>query len=390
MADAATGGTAQGAGKGPRKAQKPKTGKRQSPGKAGKGGEFPLKTALIILVVAAAAYLLYSSGQRQAADTGALTSYQTLNSSAAPSRVNMVVVNDKRCGNECDMSEFVTRLAGQIPGLAAKQIDVETADGKKLYEMAKLVTLPAILFDQTVEGSKVYPQLKGYLVAAGPYYSLRIGSNWDPYCDPDAIHCNETRCLGRIVCRQEAPGQLDLFIMSQCPYGIAALNSMREVLSAFPGEINFTVNYILSVDEKTGKLGSLHGRAEMDEDIRQLCAKKYQPGGYKYLDYIWCRNQDPLNGSWEACAEAGGLDAAAIRACGEGDEGRKLLAENFQDNYALRISSSPTFMVNNKRLFNAISADEIQAGICGVNQGLTGCGKTLSNETTTPGGSCGG
>ena len=48
-------------------------------------------------------------------------------------------------------------------------------------------------------------------------------------------------------CRPEVPKKLDVFVMSQCPYGVKGLDAMKEVSDNFKkaGEsIDFTVHYI--------------------------------------------------------------------------------------------------------------------------------------------------
>jgi hypothetical protein len=75
------------------------------------------------------------------------------------------------------------------------------------------------------------------------------------------------------------------------------------------------------------------------------------------------------------------MDAAKIKACAEGDEGKKLLANDMQIANQLNIGGSPTWLANNKYQFSGISAQVVGSNYCKYNPGLPGCEKTLSADT---------
>ncbi len=85
------------------------------------------------------------------------------------------------------------------------------------------------------------------------------------------------------------PVKVELFVMSQCPYGVQAENSIIPVVKKFGKNIDFNLNYIAN-DNGDGSFESLHGDAEVKGDIIQLCAKKYD--SKKYLDMILCQNKE--------------------------------------------------------------------------------------------------
>jgi hypothetical protein len=250
--------------------------------------------------------------------------------------------------------------------------------------------LPAALFDASVESSSGYAQVNRYLTKAGSYQTLAVGAGFDPtaeICDNKVdddgngvVDCADVSCKGSTLCRDIIPKKLDIFVMSQCPYGIQAINSMKEVLSTLK-DIKFDVHYI--ADESNGVFNSLHGPTEVDEDIRQLCAKKYYPN--TYMDYIWCRSAN-IQADWKSCI--GIMDVTKMETCATGADGKKLLSDDIKVATELKISASPTFLVNNRVAFNAISPQDIKTNVCGQNVGLVGCGATLNSTTATPAGSC--
>lgn len=348
------------------------------------------RTILYVAVAAVMLYLIYSSyisDKQASAGPGQPTAIDR-------TPVNVITVNDMRCGQGCDIGNLIAQLKVMFPGMVLKELDIGSDEGKAVYEEAKLTVLPAILFDRSVEGTKAYPDLARYLEAAGKYSSLRVGANWLPYCDATSEHCGEDKCRERLSCRPESPKTLDVYVMSQCPYGMLALDSMRDILGAFKGEISYTVHYIGQVDS-AGTLQSLHGQAEVDDDLRSICAKKYYPQDNEYMEYIWCRNKVLEGGGaqdWGKCASDSGMDVDRLKACAEGDEGKRLLAEDFTAADALKIGRSPTFLVNGKNMFNAVIPSDIQAGYCGMNSGLAGCAVNLTgapNPLATQGAGCG-
>ncbi len=302
-----------------------------------------------------------------------------------------IVLNDERC-DRCDVSMVKQSLSELFPG-EVEEVDYNTPEGKELYEDTGVEYLPAIFFTGNVNESDSYPQVQQYLVDRGDYLSLRIGADFDPtaeICDNEKddtgdglIDCEDPDCEGSLMCREEMEKRLDVFVMSQCPYGTQALDAMGEVLDVFGEDMDFRINYIAT--ETPDGFSSLHGQPEVDENIRELCAIEHYPEDYQYMDYIWCRNQDIMSEEWESCAEQAGMDVEVIRDCFEGDEGKSLLSENIQLAQELGIGASPTWMVNNQHQFGGIDAETIKQGYCEMNPGLEGCEQMLSSSSGASG-----
>jgi len=308
---------------------------------------------------------------------------------------DFIVLNDKRC-DECDTSRIITSLKELFPDAEVTEVDYKTPEGKALYEETGIEFLPAVLFKESVKDSDNYANIERYLEEKGDYLSLRIGASFDPtaeICDNGIddtgngkIDCEDETCATQMICRENIPERLDVFVMSQCPFGTRALDSMKEVLENFKGQIDFHVNYI-ATENPDGSFRSLHGQAEVDEDIRELCAIEHYPDNYKYMDYIWCRNKDIKSEDWEGCAKEAGMDVNVIKTCFEGDEGGQLLSENLKFAEELGIGASPTWLANNRHKFSGIDAETIKTNYCKVNPELVGCEAILSGSTG-PGGTC--
>jgi len=226
------------------------------------------------------------------------------------------------------------------------------------------------------------------LQPVGAYRSLAVGGQWNPACANEK-GCELEQCKNSLSCRKEAPNKLELFVMSQCPYGTQALNSMKEVLDAFENKIDFQVHYIGNGTKDA--LTSMHGPGEVDEDIRELCAMKHYPKNYKWMDYVLCRNKDIRSPDWQKCAtKETGVDAKVIEKCVASD-GKELLEASFKVAAGLGIGASPSWVANGKNQFSAAGAESIKQSFCGFNKGIKGCEKTLSSATpgAPAGGGCG-
>lgn len=303
------------------------------------------------------------------------------------------LVADARCKEtNCDTSYLKQSLLSIFPTIEFKEYDYNSPEGKKLYADYGLKLLPAFLFTKKVETEANYSNVKNYIVANKDLLALNVGASFDPskeICNNNIddtgnglMDCADPDCTGNLVCREEAKGKLDLFVMSMCPYGTKALDAMAEVIKNFGDKITFNIHFIANKNAD-GTFQSLHGQTEVDENIRELCAVKYYPDNYKYMDYIWCRNKD-INGDWKTCAK----NFPKINTCFTGTEGKELLTENIKLANELQIGASPTWLANNKYQFSGITAEDVKTNVCKYNDLGDACKAVLNSAASVPAGSC--
>jgi len=304
-----------------------------------------------------------------------------------PAKVIAVILNDKRC-KECDVSGLIGQLESIFPGLQTIELDYSSEQGKKIYNEAGVTNLPAVLFDETVEDGEGYTQVKNYLDPAGKYTSLRIGASFNPtkeICDNTIddtgngkIDCDDSDCDNSMECREEIKNHLQVFIMSDCPYGKKAVEALKGVIDNFGDLLNYEIHYI--ANEAEDGFSSLHGQYEVDEDIIQLCVKKYSPDAW--FDYIYCRSMNTIKGvDWKGCGNEAGVDTDKVQACFDGDEGKELLREDIKIAEALGIGASPTWLANNRYPFGGIDSETVKTQFCTYNPDTSGCENTLSSDT---------
>jgi len=315
-----------------------------------------------------------------------------------PPKVKLTLLSDKRCV-KCNPQRLTQSLKRVFPGLTSETLMYGDEKGKKLYdELAaqghKL--LPFAIFDKSIEKVEGYEKIKRFVKPAGDKVVLRVGAKFDPskeICDNKKddtgngkIDCADDDCKSQLMCRKEIKNTVDLFVMSQCPYGTMALDALKEVKEAFKGDkLDININFIAN-ETSPGKFRALHGQPEVDENIRELCAIKHFPKDH--MEYIWCRNKNIRSNEWKPCA-TGKIKASVIEKCSTGKEGIKLHSDNIKIANGLGIGASPTWIINNNQKASGVSAKDIQTNICKHNPELKGCkAKIAAPKTKKPKGQC--
>ncbi|MBN2880799.1 thioredoxin domain-containing protein [Candidatus Woesearchaeota archaeon] len=321
-----------------------------------------------------------------------------------PVKLEAIILTDSLCADCTDSANELAGILkeGYFKGLSTRVVDYDNG-GKELMEKLGITTLPTFVFDLKIEETQAWKlagaQFQSAFQKSGNYYFIipaAMAASYNPkveICDNNKddrdqdglIDCEDDECSSQLICREKTEKELQVFVMSQCPYGIRGLNAMKQVLDNFGNDIKFDVHYIAS-ENADGSFNSLHGQGEVEENIRQLCVKE-KLGFDTFMDYIWCRNAD-IAGDWKSCVE--GLDQATIESCSTGTEGKKLLSEDLKVAQSLNIGASPTWLVNNIKTFSGIDSETIKTNYCAANPNLSGCSNTLSTDTqgAPAGGSC--
>jgi hypothetical protein len=156
----------------------------------------------------------------------------------------------------------------------------------------------------------------------------------------------------------------DLYIMSQCPYGLEALSDFMAFQSSFPG-IQFTIRFIGSVEDG-GKLKSLHGESEINEEMLWLGVKRLFPG--KWARFLYNRSQSSSLTS--SLFSDLGMDLNTIEAWVR-KNGYKELAGHYHRSNRLNINASPTLYINNIPYEEGVSKVRLARMACGKNEKIS-------------------
>ncbi|MBN2052139.1 DsbA family protein [Candidatus Woesearchaeota archaeon] len=159
--------------------------------------------------------------------------------------------------------------------------------------------------------------------------------------------------------------KVEFYVMSQCPYGTQVENAIAPVLKSMGDAVDFHLDFIVS-ETSPGTFQSLHGAKEVTGNIVQLCAMKYYPTNYKYIDFILCQNKDATNvdTNWVSCAQQNGMDVNKLKTCLEGEEGKTLLRESMQRATARNARGSPTMYIADSAYQGQRDSTSFQRAIC--------------------------
>lgn len=105
---------------------------------------------------------------------------------------------------------------------------------------------------------------------------------------------NAQKCGG-----QNGKMRADFFLMSYCPYGLLfADRLLPSIIADFGENMEWVPHYI--VQDKGGKLESMHGPEEVAEDRYQACMFKHY-GGAEWINYMRCyaREMNNLNAKFQ-------------------------------------------------------------------------------------------
>lgn len=178
------------------------------------------------------------------------------------------------------------------------------------------------------------------------------------------------------------PGVLEIFVMSQCPYGAMAEELVINAQKAgkLPADKTIRLRYVVSYNSKTNTFQSLHGTAEWEENVRQLLIAKYYPE--KLWKYLEIRNKDYRSSRWDKAMEEAGINVKKITKKFD-TEGIELLKAEaaYGDEYGA--NASPTFLWEGKEILDFGSVSQ-KPGLEFLNPSL----RSRNGGAAAPAGSC--
>jgi uncharacterized repeat protein (TIGR01451 family) len=145
--------------------------------------------------------------------------------------------------------------------------------------------------------------------------------------------------------QSQAKVQVELFVMSQCPFGVRAEEAMAPVLDEFGERVEFKLRFIASPAGEG--FASLHGQPEVDENIRQVVMAEQFPE--QYFDYVVARAANYRSNDWQPVAAATGIDVQTVERLARSATGKRLFTENIRRANELRVNASPTLYLDGEK-----------------------------------------
>jgi protein-disulfide isomerase len=133
----------------------------------------------------------------------------------------------------------------------------------------------------------------------------------------------------------------------QCPYCGRVVPIINEVLAKYPTQVRFVFRNL--------PLRKIHPRAQAAAEAA-ACADK-QGKFWSYHDLIFGNSKTVSDEDFEGHASKLGLDMQAFRQCVENQETREIVDADFAAGKSLRISGTPSFVINGISLHGAQSLE---------------------------------
>jgi hypothetical protein len=152
----------------------------------------------------------------------------------------------------------------------------------------------------------------------------------------------------------------DLYIMSQCQFGCAALKEFTDFILLFPG-VEWHV-WFIGTARIDSTLTSLHGQAEIADELLWLSVQGVYPE--KWQEFLRKRASIGQEQT-EAVLRGMGLNLSKMKAW-IAKKGRAELTLHYTRSMRMGINASPTLLVNNAAFSQEISKNRLAKLVCGT------------------------
>jgi hypothetical protein len=184
--------------------------------------------------------------------------------------------------------------------------------------------------------------------------------------------------------------QVELFVMSHCPYGTQIEKGIIPVVEALGDKIDFQLKFCSY---------SMHDEKELKEELNQYCIQKEQKD--KLLTYLKCFLKD--ENSSASCMISAKIDDAKLQSCISTTEKEYKVLDNFKnktgwtgqfpgfdvfkaDNEKYGVQGSPALVINGSQVLSNRDSNSLLSSICSAfNNAPEACRSNLSSETPAPG-----
>ncbi len=185
--------------------------------------------------------------------------------------------------------------------------------------------------------------------------------------------------------------EVELFIMSYCPYGTQMEKGILPVLDVLGDKVNFKLKF---VDY------AMHGKKELDEQLIQYCVQKNEPE--KLHDYLECFLEDETKSN--ACLAKTKVNQSQLQSCISSTDKEFKVSELFADKgtwsggrypqfnvdkvdgQKYGVKGSPTLVVNGAKIQSGRDSSSLLKTICSsFNNPPPECDKKLSSTPPAPG-----
>jgi len=165
--------------------------------------------------------------------------------------------------------------------------------------------------------------------------------------------------------------KVELFVMTECPYGLQAEKGILPALAALGNKIEAKIRFVHYF---------MHGDKEEQETYNQICIREEQAA--KFNAYLNCY---VVSGDTAACQTTAGINKAKLSGCAAAKAKDYYKVDSgFSEGYG--VSGSPTLVINGVQSRAGRDAASYLAGICAAfTTKPAECSKELSSASPSSG-----
>jgi hypothetical protein len=174
---------------------------------------------------------------------------------------------------------------------------------------------------------------------------------------------------------------LEAFVVSQCPFGVQMQRIFNEIVKNIPEVASYIkVEYMGTVEG--GKITSMHGDEEAQENLRQICLREEQSNNF--WAYIDCHIKE---GDVDSCLQTAQIDVNKLTGClTDANRGLAYAEKDFVNQNKYEVTGSPTLFLDGVKVsefdFGGRTAEAVKTMFCCAFQDKPGfCDTVLSTES---------
>lgn len=265
--------------------------------------------------------------------------------------INLIIVNDATC-KECSTEEITKQLkAGIMPTLLVKEIDYNSKEGKDAIGKFSIKSLPALVFDNSVEKLDNFTQLSQVLINKdGQYYLNSVAVGIKPGKFLETIQVSPA---DRVKGPDGAPITIIEFSDFQCPYCEIASEAVKQVLAAYPDKIRFVF--------KNFPLVKIHENAQYAAESAECAGDQ---GKFWEMHDLLFANQDKLDkASISKYASQLKLNKAAFDSCISTGKFKAKIEADAKVAADFGVGGTPAFFINGQLMAESPTLDSFKAAI---------------------------
>lgn len=249
-----------------------------------------------------------------------------------------VAISSKKCETQyCQEAS----LQNTFLWYHVKVLQYNEGEWKKMYDkLAKdwIDKLPIILIKEKNSFMKTVPAEWFKEVKWIDWYKHMILSpafDYDPKIEACDTDCNSSEVCKKLAkCNKSKKPEVELFVMSYCPYWTQAQKWILPAVNLLKDKIDFKVRFVNYI---------MHQKREIDENTLQHCIQKDEPS--KFIDYLTCFL---WNGNTEACKSQAKINEKKMKKCISEEDKKYWIEDNWKDQ-SKRLGRYPRYLVDNTK-----------------------------------------